>query len=216
MSYSTKTISSRSCSFVDEARRHKRLDTFQMTVSAVTTNKPLKQNPICVSLISRAQKVRSTARILYPLHLSSTPRTSSQPIQIDGRCPCMLNKRSEETKNGILFMCSPVLNTLTLNFEYVRMHAVYRVNQAEYAIRIPMAAPQEYVNIYSTRRPLSLHGVNRGSCELAYTRYCHYQYKNDQQVTHTHTDREQHPRHRHTHTTRTTTQTPKRTPPTDT
>ena len=51
MSHSTKTISSHECGFVDEARRHKRLDTFQMTVTTVMTNKKLKQTPICVSLI---------------------------------------------------------------------------------------------------------------------------------------------------------------------
>jgi len=51
MSHSTKAISSHECNFVDEARRHKRLDTFQMTVTTVITNQTLKQNPICVSLI---------------------------------------------------------------------------------------------------------------------------------------------------------------------
>jgi hypothetical protein len=32
------------------------------------------------------------------------------------------------------------------------MHGIYRVNQAEYVVRIRVAAPQEYVNAYSTRR----------------------------------------------------------------
>jgi len=50
MSHSTKAISSHSCSFVDRARRHKRLDTFRTTVTTVITNQTLKQNPICVSL----------------------------------------------------------------------------------------------------------------------------------------------------------------------
>jgi len=36
--------------------------------------------------------------------------------------------------------------------EYVRMHVIYRLNQAEYVIHICVVAPQEYVNIYSTRR----------------------------------------------------------------
>jgi len=53
MSHSTKIISNLWCSSVDEARRHTRLDTVQMTVSTVITNKTLKQNPICVSLMSR-------------------------------------------------------------------------------------------------------------------------------------------------------------------
>jgi len=50
MSHSTKT---KRCyfSFVDEARRHKRVNALQMTVSTVITNNTLKLNPICVSLI---------------------------------------------------------------------------------------------------------------------------------------------------------------------
>jgi len=36
------------------------------------------------------------------------------------------------------------------NLEYVHIHVIYRVNQAEYVIRILVAAPQEYVNTYST------------------------------------------------------------------
>jgi len=54
------------------------------------------------------------------------------------------------TKYGILFICS--LFCKCTHLEYIRIHVLCRVNQAEYAIRIPTAAPQEYVNIYSTRR----------------------------------------------------------------
>ena len=36
--------------------------------------------------------------------------------------------------------------------EYVHIHVIYRVNQAEYGIHILVAASQEYVNTYSTRR----------------------------------------------------------------
>ena len=38
------------------------------------------------------------------------------------------------------------------HLEHVRIHVMYRASQEEYAIRTPMAAPQEYVNTYSTRR----------------------------------------------------------------
>jgi len=38
------------------------------------------------------------------------------------------------------------------NLEYVRIYVIYRGTQAEYVIRIRMAASQEYVNTYSTRR----------------------------------------------------------------
>jgi len=36
--------------------------------------------------------------------------------------------------------------------EYVHIHVIYRVSQAEYVIHILVVAPQEYVKIYSTRR----------------------------------------------------------------
>ena len=42
-----------------------------------------------------------------------------------------------------------------INLAYLRIHVIYRVDQAEYVIRILVAAPQEYVNNYSTRRPIS-------------------------------------------------------------
>jgi len=41
-----------------------------------------------------------------------------------------------------------------IHFDYVRIHVIYRVNQAEYVIHFLVVAPQEYVNIYSTRRVL--------------------------------------------------------------
>jgi len=39
-----------------------------------------------------------------------------------------------------------------MHLEYARIHAICRVNQAEYGIRVRVVAPQEYVNLYSTRR----------------------------------------------------------------
>jgi len=38
------------------------------------------------------------------------------------------------------------------NLEYVRIYGIYRITQAEYVIRIRMAASQQYVNTYSTHR----------------------------------------------------------------
>jgi len=38
------------------------------------------------------------------------------------------------------------------NLEYVHIHVIYRVRQAKYGIPIHVAASQEYVNTYSTRR----------------------------------------------------------------
>jgi len=37
------------------------------------------------------------------------------------------------------------------NLEYVHIHAIHRVNQAEYRIRIRVATPREYVNILPRR-----------------------------------------------------------------
>jgi len=42
-----------------------------------------------------------------------------------------------------------------IRLEYVRLHVIYRVNQAEYAIHILVVASQEYVNTFSTRRQVS-------------------------------------------------------------
>ena len=43
------------------------------------------------------------------------------------------------------------------------MHAIYRVNQAGYAMHIPADAPPEYVNMYSPRRFLPLGSVVVGA-----------------------------------------------------
>jgi len=51
---------------------------------------------------------------------------------------------------GILFIFS-LLYEYT-NLEYVHIHLMYRVDQAECVIHIRVATPQEYVNSYSIRR----------------------------------------------------------------
>jgi len=62
----------------------------------------------------------------------------------------MLNTKNE----GILFIFSLFCENITL--EYVRIHVIYRVNQAEYVIHMLVVAPQEYVNIYPARRVWTL------------------------------------------------------------
>ena len=54
---------------------------------------------------------------------------------------------------GILFIIN--LFCEYFHLEYVRVHVIYRVNQAEYVIHILVVVPQEYVNIYATRRVVS-------------------------------------------------------------
>jgi len=65
-----------------------------------------------------------------------------------------LNTRRGGIKYGILFMFS--LFYEYRNLECVRIHVICRVNQAEYVIRILVAAPQECVNTYSTCRVVSV------------------------------------------------------------
>jgi len=57
-------------------------------------------------------------------------------------------ERGEEY--GILFIFSLFCDYIQL--EYTRIHVMYRDNQAEHGIHILVVAPQEYVNVYSTRR----------------------------------------------------------------
>ena len=54
---------------------------------------------------------------------------------------------------GILFIFSLFCDYTRL--EYVRIHAICRVHQAEYVIHILVVAPQGYVKIDSTRRVVS-------------------------------------------------------------
>jgi len=65
---------------------------------------------------------------------------------------------------GILFTLS--LSCEYIQFEYVRIHVIYRGSQAKYGIYILVVVPQEYVNIYSTRR-VSLLNTPRSRCEHA-------------------------------------------------
>ena len=51
---------------------------------------------------------------------------------------------------GILFRLSLIYEFS--NLEYIHFHVICRVDQAEYVIRILVAASQEYVNTYSTCR----------------------------------------------------------------
>ena len=56
-----------------------------------------------------------------------------------------------------------------IHLEYERIHVIYRVNQAENVFHIIVVAAQEYVNIYSTRRVVSMYvhekkRKGRGGC----------------------------------------------------
>jgi len=94
----------------------------------------------------------------------ATQGTHTEHTQPAVRCVVALHVEHAERRNKyqILFMFS--LFYEYSNLEYAHICVIYRVTQAEYEIRILMAAPQEYVNTYSTRRV------------VAFTRYCHCQY----------------------------------------
>jgi len=61
-----------------------------------------------------------------------------------------LNTRKPGTEYKIIFIFS--LFCEYIHLKYVHIHIIYRVHQAEYGIHIRAVAPQDYVNIYSTRR----------------------------------------------------------------
>jgi len=68
-----------------------------------------------------------------------------------GRGATLLVENAERRKiDGILFIFS-LLYEYTPH-EYVRVPVIYRVYQVEYGIHILVAASQEYVNTYLTRR----------------------------------------------------------------
>jgi len=76
----------------------------------------------------------------------------------EGRCGALyiywslhVEYAERRTKYGILFIFCLLFEYI--NLAYVRIHVIYRIHQAEYAIRTHMAAPQEYVNTYSMSRP---------------------------------------------------------------
>ena len=62
----------------------------------------------------------------------------------------MLITRNEE-KNTVFYSYLACVHEY-IQLEYVRIHVINRVNQAENGIHIRVVAPQEYVNIYSTRK----------------------------------------------------------------
>ena len=64
----------------------------------------------------------------------------------------MGNTRGQDKNTRILFQFSLFCEYSDL--ECVRIHVIYRVSQAEYEIRIPVAALQEYVDTYSPRRAI--------------------------------------------------------------
>jgi len=72
---------------------------------------------------------------------------------------------------GILFIFS--LFYEYGNPKYDHIHGICRVSQAEYAIRILVAAPQEYVNTFATCRTSS----HVGLCSVSHRRRCRQGYR---------------------------------------
>ena len=77
----------------------------------------------------------------------------AQPLRLEGgqgRGVGLRGKYAGEAK--IHVFDSELACYVNIYLEYVRVHVSYWTNQADYAIRIPVAAPQEYVNTHSPRR----------------------------------------------------------------
>jgi len=81
-------------------------------------------------------------------------RTSFHRIGVASVISLGVEYAEQRIKDGILFIFSSLHGYS--NLEYEHMHVIYRVHQAEYGIRILVAASQEYANTYSTRRVISL------------------------------------------------------------
>jgi len=65
-----------------------------------------------------------------------------------------------------------------MKLKYVRVPFIYRVNQAEYVIHILVAASQEYLNTYSTRRVLLCGGSTKSHIYIyLYICVCVYIYR---------------------------------------
>jgi len=86
-----------------------------------------------------------------PAYVEVAAAYATQQVRTIDHTPYVGNSRSEEQNTRILFRFG--LFCEYTNLEYVCIPVMYRVKQAEYAIRIPAGAPLEYVNAYSAGRP---------------------------------------------------------------
>jgi len=73
-------------------------------------------------------------------------------------CVCVTSLHVEYAERRIEYCILFIFSLLYeyFNLECVHIHLMYRVEQAEYVFHIRVVAPQEYVNIYSTRRVTSV------------------------------------------------------------
>jgi len=96
-----------------------------------------------------------------------TPCTQSASL------PYVLHTQNEERNTNFYSQSACFVNTLTLNM-YVCM-SYYRGHQAKYGICIRVAAPQEYMNTYSTCRVSTGSGMERGgaSSQMVYIQRAH-------------------------------------------
>jgi len=86
------------------------------------------------------------------MRMISIPPRDTSPHQ-DSAVTLHVEYAERGNECGILFIFS--LFCEYIHLEYVRIHGIYSVDQAEYVIRILVVAPQEYMNIYSTYRAVT-------------------------------------------------------------
>ena len=82
-------------------------------------------------------------------------------VRVRLSAPSLHECDEQSRKYGIIYIFS--LFCEYTNLEYVQVPVIYRLNQAGYVIHTRVAASQEYVNTYSTRRAPRLHKSCRGA-----------------------------------------------------
>jgi len=163
----------RACSFV--WRNHKNINTYSAWITLyVTWTRTYSR-----LLYSQSRLKMNRIPYSFPQSADSTCRVRGR---IDSPCECEHNipdsleqqfhlcldrgvrvtrlhveYAEQRIKYGILSIFNRVCEYIHL--EYVHIHGIYRIHQAEYGIHVLVVAQHEYVNIYSTCRVTRLRRV---------------------------------------------------------
>jgi len=115
---------------------------------------PVLRPSLNVPLTSCADRLcahsRRQPRLSSMVPPRNTRQLSSQSKQLTRSAALHLEYAERGKEYGILFIFS--LFCEYIHLEYVRIHGIYRGNQAGYVTHIRVVAPQEYVHTYSTHR----------------------------------------------------------------
>jgi len=115
------------------------------------SNKPLQAPHPNISIYGKVADAFAASTFTFSLSFFFCSLLSPLPEPAALSLPVEYAERGKAY--GILFIFS--LSCEYIHLEYIRIHVIYRANQAEYAMHILVVAPQECLNIYSTRRALT-------------------------------------------------------------